>query len=869
MIKQSLTILALASMAMADPLPAPWSSQDLGNPKTAGTAKFADGKLTVTASGKDIYADTDHFHFVHQPMEGDGQIVAKLISSSKTNIWSKAGVMIREAIDESSKHAMMIVTGGSGTGQPHATSFQQRIATRGETTLSGPQGCNAPIWIRVARTGNKFEGFTSSDGKHWISSGSVEIKMRKEVFVGICLTSHDDDMVNTSVFSDIKIGDVPPPPPPAPAPEPVKLDHTGWIPMMTGRNFDNWYTFIGDKGKNKDPEGVLKINNEGMVHLLDLADTSKRQEFGYFATNDEYKNYRLRFQYRWGQKKYAPRANVQRDSGLLYHMKKEDKVWPCCVECQVQERDTGDFFILSGPKIDATVKPGSNVYMPAGEVRANSNGKVTRNEILDHMTDWNTVEAIITEDEGIHIVNGKVNNAGFNFSLDGQPLTQGKIALQVEGAEIFYKDIEIQPLATIGGTDPYKVLVFSKTKGFRHKNIPDGIKAVKALGARNNFSVDATEDSAVFTADNLKQYKAVIFLNTTGDILDDTQQTAFEGYIKNGGGFVGIHSASDTEYHWAWYGRLVGTYFNGHPSVQDAEIIIEDPNHPSTSSIGSPWNRKDEWYDFKASPREQVKVLASLTPTSYKGTKMKEDHPISWYQHFDGGRSWYTGMGHTSETFEEPLFLIHLLGGIEWAAGTSSAPADGATVLFDGKDLSQWQKMDGKPAEWNLVDDGSMQGAKGPIITREKYQDFKLHLEFRPNSTKPGTGEQGRGNSGVYLQGRYEVQVLDSFNHPLEGTNDCAAIYSIANATSNQALPPDSWQSYDIEFRAAKYEGDKKVKDAEVTVWWNGVKVHDNVKLPKATTAAHYKEGPEAGPIYLQDHGNPVRYRNIWIQPLK
>lgn len=219
----------------------------------------------------------------------------------------------------------------------------------------------------------------------------------------------------------------------------------------------------------------------------------------------------------------------------------------------------------------------------------------------------------------------------------------------------------------------FSALVFSKTGGFRHKSIPDGIAAIKRLGEQNHFAVDATEDSAAFTDDNLAKYKVVIFLSTTGnDILNAEQKAAFERYIRHGGGFVGVHAATDTEYNWPFYGRLVGAYFLKHPKVQQATVHVEDKQHPSTSFLPDPWVRTDEWYNFRENPRPKVHVLARLDESTYEGGSMS-DHPIAWCHEYEGGRAWYTEMGHTEESFSEPLYLRHLLGGILTAAGVEKA----------------------------------------------------------------------------------------------------------------------------------------------------------------------------------------------------
>lgn len=221
-----------------------------------------------------------------------------------------------------------------------------------------------------------------------------------------------------------------------------------------------------------------------------------------------------------------------------------------------------------------------------------------------------------------------------------------------------------------GGT--VMVLVFSKTAGYRHASIKDGIVAIRKLANEHNVHADFTEDSSAFSDANLARYKAVVFLSTTGNVLDAEQKAAFERYIRAGGGYAGIHSATDTEYDWAWYGRLVGAYFKSHPHISQATINVEDRQHSSTSMLPKEWKRTDEWYNFRTNPRGSVHVLLTLDESSYQGGEMGKDHPIAWYHEFEGGRAWYTGLGHTSESFSEPLFLAHLWGGISYAAGLSS-----------------------------------------------------------------------------------------------------------------------------------------------------------------------------------------------------
>ncbi|HWM04707.1 MAG TPA: ThuA domain-containing protein [Actinophytocola sp.] len=218
------------------------------------------------------------------------------------------------------------------------------------------------------------------------------------------------------------------------------------------------------------------------------------------------------------------------------------------------------------------------------------------------------------------------------------------------------------------------VLVFSKTAGFRHDSIPAGIAAITALGEQHDFHVEATEDATAFTAENLARFSAVVWLSTTGDVLNAEQQTAFEGYIAGGGGYAGVHAASDTEYDWAWYGDLVGAYFKSHPQIQQANVQVENHEHPSTSALPDTWTRTDEWYNYQSNPRANVQVLATLDESSYDpGGDAMGDHPIMWCHPQDAGRSWYTGGGHTIESYSEPEFLTHLAGGIRYAAGLEEA----------------------------------------------------------------------------------------------------------------------------------------------------------------------------------------------------
>ncbi len=442
--------------------------------------------------------------------------------------------------------------------------------------------------------------------------------------------------------------------------DPVTPTNSDWMPLFNGRNLDGWYTYLPSKGRNNDPQGVFKVEN-GMLHILDIPDRGQRQEFGYLATNRSYGDYHLRFQYRWGRKKFVPRADAKRDSGVVYHVQGRDRVWPRSVEYQILEGNTGDFWLLGGTTLTTTVasaRENPPRYREGGTSYTTKPGsyvRVERDRQRDSLTDWNTGEIIVKGDETIHIVNGEVVNRGKDLRGGGKPLTAGRILFQAEGAEVYYRNIELKPLASDSG----------------------------------------------------------------------------------GGG------------------------------------------------------------------------------------------------------------------------------------GNSSGKR---ITLFDGGSTDAWTPANRGGERWSVVggalevNPGSRVGVND-LETKQTFGDFKLHVEFQVPDSPSGTSEQSRGNSGIYLQGRYEVQVLDSYRQSLSGQNDAGAIYGVKDASRNASRPAGSWQSYDITFRAPKYSGSRKVGPAYVSVVWNGVQVHYGTAIPRKTTLGD-AEGPSDGPIRLQDHGKRVRYRNIWIEPL-
>ncbi|WP_327319113.1 ThuA domain-containing protein [Streptomyces sp. NBC_01235] len=425
-----------------------------------------------------------------------------------------------------------------------------------------------------------------------------------------------------------------------------------------------------------------------------------------------------------------------------------------------------------------------------------------------------------------------------------------------------------QPAASHSASpdDGRRVLVFSKTAGFRHDSIPDGVTAVRELGETGGFRVDATEDAGAFTPANLRRYDAVVFLSTTGDVLDAGQQAAFEDYIRHGGGYVGIHAAADTEYDWAFYGGLVGAWFQSHPAIQSATVDVEDRAHPATSGLDRAWNRTDEWYNYRSNPRERVHVLASLDESSYTGGTMNGDHPIAWCQNYQGGRAFYTGGGHTTESYADPVFRRHLLGGILYAVDDVRAdcrPENGYRPLFDGTSLDGWRQAG--PGSFTLSDDGTLTSTGGMGLlwyAGRSFGAYSLKLDWKTTAGEPsGSGDD---NSGVFVgfppsddpwsavNNGYEIQI-DTTDVPEKTTGSVYGFRSADLKKRDRALnPPGEWNTYEI-----------RVEGERLRVWLNGVKINDFSNTDPARSLRD-------GHIGLQNHGadDQVSFRDVRIKEL-
>lgn len=231
--------------------------------------------------------------------------------------------------------------------------------------------------------------------------------------------------------------------------------------------------------------------------------------------------------------------------------------------------------------------------------------------------------------------------------------------------------IAMVPPSLAAPPEPARVLIFTKTAGFRHESIPVAVATLSRLASEAGMTPEHSEDAAVFTPEQLARYRVIVFASTTGNVLDPAQQRAMEAYVRAGGGFVGVHAAADTGYDWPWYGRLVGAWFHSHPpGLQATKVQPERDGRP----VGEAWPVRDEIYNYRSNPRGQVDVLATVDERLYQGGTMGADHPITWAHRYDGGRAWYTGLGHDEAIYAEPRFLAQLRQGLAYAAGEADPP---------------------------------------------------------------------------------------------------------------------------------------------------------------------------------------------------
>lgn len=210
----------------------------------------------------------------------------------------------------------------------------------------------------------------------------------------------------------------------------------------------------------------------------------------------------------------------------------------------------------------------------------------------------------------------------------------------------------------------FRALVFSATNGYRHESIPAGKAMLQSHAGEWKIAVDTTEDPTAFNNANLANYQLIILLSNTGNNLSESQRQALRSFVRKGGRVLGIHSASDAEYDWGWYGEMIGARFLDHPAIQQATCEVTDAFHPSVRDMVL-WTRSDEWYNYYNLQKDNEVVLV-VREDSYQGGAHPGIHPISWHRNYDGGKVFYTAMGHTVASYSEPLFIQHIGGAIEW-----------------------------------------------------------------------------------------------------------------------------------------------------------------------------------------------------------
>ncbi len=416
-----------------------------------------------------------------------------------------------------------------------------------------------------------------------------------------------------------------------------------------------------------------------------------------------------------------------------------------------------------------------------------------------------------------------------------------------------------------------QLLVVSLTKGFHHSSIPTGEKIIKDLGDKTGqWDVDYVrtdeEMAQKMTADGLKKYDAVVFNNTSGDLpLPDKQ--AFLDFVRNGKGYIGIHAATDSfrdvgdKPGWKEYISMVGAQFIGHGAQSEVMCVVEDRNHPATKDLPAQFKVLEEVYQFKDFSREKMHGLITLYQHPNSGEP--GDYPIAWCRNEGKGRVFYTALGHREDLMEGDLYHKHLMGGIRWALGlergngnpvkpkpvSATEKRQGFRPLFDGVTLKGWHPRHEGASPWTAQNGMLVVGKGGAdLITDAQYRNFTIRYEYQVPKG---------GNSGLYLRGRYEIQVLDDFDTKKPDVHGNGSVYGLITPSSFASRPVGEWQTVEAT-----------IIGNSITVILNGVKIVDNQTLASVTGGAIDDKMDVPGPIMVQGDHSPVAYRNIRIKPL-
>ncbi len=430
-----------------------------------------------------------------------------------------------------------------------------------------------------------------------------------------------------------------------------------------------------------------------------------------------------------------------------------------------------------------------------------------------------------------------------------------------------------------------RLLVYTDCKGFPHGSIPYCTTALKIMGqATGAYEAVVSNDPEIFRPASLRRFDAVCFNNTTGELFDDQERKqSLLDFVRGGGGIVGIHAATDCFYKWPEFGGMMGGYFDGHPWTADSTVTLklDDPGHPLNAAFnGQPFVVTDEIYQFgpEVYSRDKLHVLLSIdtdrTDMKVAGIKRTDgDFAVSWVRAYGRGRVFYCSLGHRNEIFWNPTVLQHYLAGIQYALGdlwadatpSSQIDADGWARLFNGRDLTGWIAKEGS---WAAEDGVLTRKGGGEIWTEQTFGDFILDLEFK---VAPGA------NSGVFfrtgdivnwLHTTIEMQVLDSYGKDVPSKHDAGAIYDCQAPSKNMVKKPGEWNHVTLTCRSSRIKiamNGKQIIDMNLDDWTEAHKNPDGTPN-KFNTA--YKDMPRVGRIGLQDHGDPVWYRNIRIKRL-
>lgn len=417
-------------------------------------------------------------------------------------------------------------------------------------------------------------------------------------------------------------------------------------------------------------------------------------------------------------------------------------------------------------------------------------------------------------------------------------------------------------IASTALAEPKKLLVVTVTKGFRHSSIPTAEKILAQLADRSEaLTLDFVRDSEgdqddkelkeKTTLENLKKYDGVIFANTTGDLpLADPE--GFLEWLRQGKAFIGMHSATDTFHGYPPFIDMIGGEFRTHGAQVEINAINQDPDHPACKHLTPVWTIYDEIYIFKNFHRNRVHGL--LTLDRHPNEKTPGDYPVAWCKPFGEGRVFYTSLGHREDVWENPVYQQHIIGGIKWALGLADAEIElGFRPLFNAFDLEGWKlrNADGhnswKVVDGNLINDpGDQHGTD--LVSQEKFKDFEIRYAYKiPEGS----------NSGVYLRGRYEIQILDDYNSQRLRDGGNGGLYSLKAPSKFVSRKPGEWQTVEA-----------RIVGSRISVILNGEKIHDNVEITRATGGQLDNDLGTPGPIMLQgDHG-AITFDYIHIKPL-